>query len=262
MSGEFINVGILLHARESGYLDVKVRRTLGRLSKAFPGVQKAAVTTALKAVERGVAKVRERISNAGLFADASLDAGQLAAMVLPSDDSSYVWSSLHSGVSPSPTEALQKAYERFVTYFDDEPRQGRDDAAVWQPVKELLTARNMIDRLSAKVISSPIDEVEFDHAWENGKWHCYQPLSFDLSTAEGIRDKAARWSGHMTGLSQATEELQPYFIVGAPSNPEHARDFEKAVKLLKASPLEPKVFAESESEVLADLITSQMQSAH
>lgn len=258
MAGEFVNVGVILYAPDSQFVGAKVRKTLGRLGRVFPGIQKTEISAALSSIERAITRIGKEVRSTALFDRKFSDAEQIARVVLPEDESSYFWGPLCSGVAPDASIALDKVYARFVSRYDDEPKPGRDDAAVWQPVKEALTARRLIDRLQPKLISSPIDEVEFSNAWKNGIWHCYQPLSFDLATPEGIRDKAARWSGHMTGLSKANEEIQPYFIVGSPSETSLATHYAKAIALLRASFLNPIIFEEERSEELADLIASQM----
>src|SRR5262249_22303541 len=144
------------------------------------------------------------------------DAGVFAKSVLPIDDSSYVWSSVGSGITANPTDTLEKLYFRFVARYDEQHRYNRDDAAIWKPVRDRLADRKLADRLQAKIIISPLDKVEFEHAWKNGAWHCYQPLSFDLSSEDTIRDKARRWAGHMLALQGASEPFHPYFFVGAP----------------------------------------------
>ncbi len=258
VAGEFVNVGVILYAPESHFVGARVRKTLGRLGKVFPGIQKVEISGALNSIDRAVTRICKEVRSNALFERKFSDAEQIARAVLPDDESSYFWGPLCSGVASDPSAALDKVYARFVSRYDDEPKPGRDDAAVWQPVKEALTARRLIDRLHPKLISSPIDEVEFSNAWKNGVWHCYQPLSFDLGTPEGIRDKAARWSGHMTGLSKAAEEIQPYFIVGSPSEPSLAAHYAKAIALLRASSLNPLIFEEERSDELAELIASQM----
>lgn len=50
--------------------------------------------------------------------------------------------------------------------------------------------------LEKKTVATSKDEVEFEHAWKNGKWHCYQPLSFDPATVDSIQERPARWVGH------------------------------------------------------------------
>ena len=262
IAGEFVNVGVVLFAPESHFGKAKVRRTLGRVSKVFPGVQKAEFTQALYGIQKAVNTIFSKIQNKDMFSKDFGDALKIINAALPADDSSFFAGPLCSGVAHDPEIALEAVYARFVSKYDDDSRAGRDDAAVWQPVKELLTARNLISKLQPKRITSPVDEVQFESAWKNGVWHCYQALSFDLDTSEGIRNKAARWSGHMTGLSKAEEKIRPYFIVGAPSHPDLNRDYSRAIDLLRASALNPLVYEESQSRELADLISDQIETIH
>lgn len=256
LAGEVVNVGVLVHCAPAGYLGIKVRRTIGRLSKMFPDMEKANLMGGLQAIERGVARLREQ-SLSGMFVP-DTDAAKLARQALPDDDSSLVWGPMGSGVTRDPEATIDKLYHRFVSRYDETVRYGRDDAAVWQPVRERLIERNLAERLQPKVIVSPIDTVEFEHAWKNGAWHCYQPLSFDLASPEGIREKAARWSGHMTGLSRAPEHVRPHFIVGRPSNIALLDDYRRAIDLLRASALEPDVFEEAQVDALIDLIQDEI----
>lgn len=257
LAGEFANVGVVLHSPAQHFLGGRIRKTVGRLSKMFPDMERGALMDGLRMVERGLAKL-QKSEGSGLLTELS-DAAKFAKRVLPSDDSSLVWSELGSGITSDPAATLEKLYLRFVARYDEPTRSARDDSAVWQPVREKLAERKLIDRLQPKTISSPIDEVEFQHAWKNGAWHCYQPLSFDLATSDGIREKAARWSGHMTGLSQAKEAVKPHFIVGPPNNPALEDDFRRAIELLKASALSPLVFEEREAEALVETIEVEMR---
>lgn len=252
LAGEVANVGVVVHCASAGFLGVRVRRTIGRLSKMFPDIEKSDLMSGLQAIERGIARSRDR-DLSGLLA-ASRDAGQFAQAVLPDDDSSLIWGAMGSGVTRDANATLDKLYARFVGLYDETLRSGRDDASVWQPVRERLIARNLAERLVSKTIVSPIDKVEFEHAWKNGAWHCYQPLSFDLASGDSIREKAARWSGHMTGLSKASESVRPHFIVGAPSDPALESDYRRAIELLRASALEPEVFDEDQVDTLIDRI--------
>jgi hypothetical protein len=257
LAGEFANVGVVLHAPQQNYIDVRVRKTLGRLGRIFPGLGKGELTASLSVIAKAIRRVSKETSNEGLFRSDG-DAARLAARAMPADDSSYIWSNVHSGLTSDPSATLDQLYERFVGRYDEENVARRDDAAVWQPVRDKLSARNLLDRLEPKTIVSALDEVKFDSAWKNGAWHCYQALSFDLTTAEGIRDKAARWSGHMLGASRATEDVKPYFLVGAPAEAGLVSDFNRAIELLRASALDPVVFVESQIDDLVQTIADEM----
>lgn len=256
LAGEVANVGVVVHAQGSMFLGAKMRRTIGRLSKMFPDMEKSDLIGGLSVVERGISRLRE--TELSGLAISSGDAATFAKRALPDDDSSLVWGDMGSGITFDPFATLEKLYHRFVGRYDESGRVGRDDAAVWQPVREKLAERRLVDRLAPKTIVSPIDKVEFEHAWKNGAWHCYQPLSFDLVSAEGIREKAARWSGHMTGLSKASETVRPHFVVGAPADPALDDDYRRAIDLLRASQLGPLVFEESQIDQMINQIADAM----
>ncbi len=258
LAGEFANVGVLLHEPRSGYLEAKVRTHLGpRLKKMFPTVDGGSFKGSLQSIARSVRKLssREGEDMLALLGDAA----SFARRVLPTDDSSFVWGDLGSGITDDPHRALENLYARFVTQYDDTATPSRDDAAVWRPVRDLLLARDIADRLQPKIISSDVDQVTFDHAWKNGAWHCYQPLSFDLSSNENIREKAARWAGHMLALKDSVEPFKPHFVVGVPSNPQLQIAYERAVALLRLSPGAPEVIEESAAEGLVDKIERELR---
>jgi hypothetical protein len=153
-----------------------------------------------------------------LFFD-SHGAATFAHRIVAKDDGSLVWSDIGSGTTDNAEATLEKLFFRFVTQYDDASMPRRTDADIWRPVRDRLLELKIAAIFEKKTISSPRFEVEFEHAWKNGQWHCIQPLSFDLAGADGIQDKAARWVGHMVGLSKSKEQFRPYFIVGKPSDP-------------------------------------------
>lgn len=257
VAGEAINVGIVLHCPKAGFLAARVRETVGRLTKTFPDASRSSVMETLRIIERRVDRLR--VQELATFFDRDASAVTYAKRALADEDSCFVWSEIRTGVAVDPQSALQKLYDRFVAQYDSEGRTTRDDNAVWQPVRELLAQRNLTDRLQEKEIVSPLDRVSFDHAWKNGSWHCYQPLSFDLASPDSIREKAAKWSGHMLGLSQSSENFQPYFFVGAPTQPELNEDYQRAVRLLRASPNRPEVFEEADTAAFVDRIEDEMR---
>lgn len=257
LAGEFANVGVVLHDPKSGFLGARVRKTIGRLSLMFPGMSVDALKGTLRAVDRGVRRIAAKEAN-GLLASLG-NASTYAGRALPAEDSSFVWGPLGSGVTADPRQALDKLYARFVSRYDEKPKGTRDDAAVWKPVRDLLLAREIADRLQAITIRSALDEVDFEHAWKNGAWHCYQPLSFDLASGESIREKASKWAGQLLALEGASEPFRPHFVVGAPRNERLMEDYEKALAILQLGPGKPEVIEEGEVSQLVDRIEGEIK---
>jgi hypothetical protein len=213
----------------------------------------------LRSIDRGVRKLAER--EAGDLLSSSSDVSMFARRVLPDDDSSFIWGPVGSGLTGDAGAELDRLYGRFVGRYDEEAKSSRDDAAVWRPVRQRLLERQIADRLQPKTIRSSIDQVVFEHAWKNGAWHCYQPLSFDLASGDNIRDKAARWVGHMVGLKDASEDFKPHFFVGAPSNPTLREDYMRAIGVLRLSPIETEIVEETEIDRLVDEIEREIATA-
>lgn len=256
ISGEMMNVGVLLRA--PGFLKLRARHTIGRLSKTFPDID----TDIFRATLRGLERFSERLSQESAIGLLGFegDAKSFARQMLPDDDSSYIWGPLGSGLSEDPALTLDRLYERFVSKYDERSRAQRDDAAVWKPVKDKLAERNLANRLQEKTISSNVDSVAFEHAWKNGSWHCYQPLSFDLANEENIRDKARRWAGHMLALTHSEENFKPHFFVGAPSEKPLIPAYRAAIGILRLSPVSPQVIEEEDIDILVNQIEDEIRS--
>lgn len=252
---EVVNVGVLVHAPGFAFLKMCVRHTQGRLTKIFPDLD----TEAFKATLRSIERTAERLAatqSGDLFASVN-GAGGIAQRILPHDDSSYRWGAVGSGTTVDPAKTLDSLYARFVSKYDEHKRARRDDAEIWRPVRDRLEEKKLAGRLQSKTIFSSVDRVDFDHAWKNGAWHCYQPLSFDLSTEEHIREKARRWAGHMLALSNAAEEFKPYFFVGTPSDQSLLPAYGAALNILKLSPITPQIIEETD----IDRFVSQIEDA-
>jgi hypothetical protein len=252
IAGELLNVGVLIHAPVNGFLKSRMRSTYGRLSPLYPDFDGAALTADLKRAETAINRLA-RSDATGLFVG-DLNAGAFARRVLDDPAGAYVWSEVGSGLTRDPDEELARLYHRFIGRFEEPHPVRRSDADIWRPARDRLTERRIEKLFEPKTIRTEHDEVEFPHAWKNGVWHCVQPLSFDLADAGGIKEKAARWVGHMVGLAGAEDAFRPYFLVGKPSQAHLLADFERAVAFLADAPSRtpPRVVREEEVDVLVD----------
>lgn len=250
VAGEQVNVGVVLYAPKSNFIGAQFRKAYSRVAKVFPDVNGAVLKHDLVRIEKAFNKLSTN-EDPDLFSD-SYDVMNFAHRVVGVDDSALVWSISGSGVTSDAEKTLNALHSRFISQYDQEVLHRRDDADVWKPFRDKLSELRIAEIFEPKIIQSPINEVEFDHAWKNGVWHCVQPISFDLVTAAGIQEKAAKWVGNLQGLSKATENFCPYFLVGAPSDPTMTRAYQRAVEFLREAPLAPTVVLEAEMEKFAD----------
>lgn len=126
VSGEALNVGIVMHAPTAGFLKVRTRKTIGRLKQAFPDLDRAAFADAMQAVDRGFSAIAKQASEMSLF-DARTDARAHSLEVLPDDDSALQWSQTGTGLTADLARTFEHLYERYVARYDSTAVKRRSD---------------------------------------------------------------------------------------------------------------------------------------
>jgi hypothetical protein len=229
---------------------------MGRMRGVFPDLDRSAFTSAMRAAQRAF----DRIAKGESLFRSEGDAYYYARLSLPADDSSLQWSPLGSGLTDDPEKTFARLYERFVTRYDTHSTHRRTDDDIWRPVMERLEDRNLLSRLQEKTLRGKVDEISFKHAWKNGYWHVYEPVSFDLADAEGIKGKARSWLGHLSAVAGDVEPFKPHFIVGAPATKGLEEAYRDAVAILRKAPNEPEIYEESEVDALVAKIEDEVRS--
>jgi hypothetical protein len=93
----------------------------------------------------------------------------------------------------------------------------RTDDEVWRVYrKELESKEGILCRFQPKRIIARDYDHEFEHAWRDGIWNLFQPVSMDLSDAESILDKANRWLGRTTNLKDSEDKFRLWLLIGEP----------------------------------------------
>jgi hypothetical protein len=259
LAGEFANVGVLVHAPKGGFLRAAVRPRAGpRLHRMFPGMSRPDFHAAMHSIERSIEALADQ--DGGDLLSSLGDASAFARRALPADDSSFFWGPVGSGLTADPERTLARLYARFVTQYDAAAAgQALDDTAVWRPVQDLLAARRIADRLQPKVIRSSVGSVAFEHAWKNGAWHVYQPVSFDLASDDHIQAKAVKWAGNLLILRDAEEPFETHFIVGAPRDTRLGDAYRRALDALRLPRPDAEIVDEGAIEGLVDRLASELR---
>lgn len=255
-TGEFLNVGVLLYAPERGYLRAKTRTTQTRLTHFFPGADGLSFKRTMAQIDRAVSDAAQRLED--LFTEKDLTAGDLAARVLPNDDSSLQWSPVGAGRTKEPHRELERLFERMVSRYDKQTQERRTEEDVWKEFNRALQQRQLLNRFQPKEIASDVDKVLFKHAWKNGYWHCLEPISFDLVDGEAIHQKALRWLGQGVALKDARERFKVYFLIGEPKTTGVQSHFGTALKILEKMPVPVKLYTEAQVEEFTNDLASEM----
>lgn len=259
-TGEFINVGVVLYSKPEHFIGSKFRTTISRISAVFPDANKTHLRKVLKFIGSRFEDVSESYRTQLALSETPSFEGVIHS-ILPKDDSSLQWSPISSGITIDFQEELNDLFSRYVTKYDSpQGRERRTEQDIWKDFEKTLTKFSLSEKLEPKKISVQDDEIEFKHAWKNGVWHCIEPVSFDLSTGEYLRDKAHRWLGQMSSIQQAKDRFKLYLLLSPPSDTRLNDAFSKAISILKKMPIHNEIYLETESQDLALSIFEGMQS--
>lgn len=260
ITGEFVNVGLVMHAPETQRVKSKTRSSMGRLKATFPDLDRAAFVAAMRSVTRALGKVEKQFQSDGMLKQFE-DAKSFAHLAVPIDDSSLQWSSVSTGLTDDFDKTFDRVYQRMVTRYDQQSVIRRSDEDVWRPIREKIAERKISVPFEEKTIVGATDQIEFKHAWKNGAWHAYEALSLDLADADGIKDKARRWRGHLDAVFEGKSDpnLKLNFILGAPTDPKLASAYENAVAILGHSPSKPKIYREGQIDDLVSEIEDEVR---
>lgn len=258
-TGEFVNVGVALFSPQARFANAICRTTTSRLKSVFPTVDAPAFHGLMQKVQKRFDQLHEEFgSQLDLTPYGSVI--DFAHAALPKDDSALQWSPVGSGLTSNPADTLQKLFDRFVCAHErhtDHPHR-RDDDAVWRHFSRALEQRQVLDHFAPQTFTTPDDEVTFDRAWKNGVWHCLAPVSFDLASADSIREKAHKWLGQATSIAGA-EPLKLYFLVGEPSQETLKPTYRSALNILKKANLQVEVFAETQAQALSEALAREVE---
>jgi hypothetical protein len=260
-TGEFVNVGVVLSVPSQRKLLTKMRTTISRIKGAFPDLERSAFTSLMHSVQRSLQKISDTLGAADLLLTPA-DAATYAREAVPIDDSSLQWGPVGSGLTENPEATFERLYGRLVARYDTRAPNRRTDDDVWRPVRQQLEERHLDTKLQVKTIRGRVDEIVFRHAWKNGRWHVYEPVSFDLADAEGIKTKAREWFGHLSAVVVGgdAEPFQPHFIVGQPCDEALQPAYKAAIAILRSAPNEPEIFSESDVDQLVSQIEDEVRS--
>jgi hypothetical protein len=259
LTGEFVNVGLVMVVPGRPLILRKARKTFGRIKNVFPDLDSDSYKRAIEAIERGMKAFDRSLKTEDMF-KGEKTAGDYGRIALPFDDSSLQWSPVGAGLTADPQKTFDQLFHRFVARYDRASERRRNDEDVWRPVEAKLKEQGINLELEPKRIEGITDAVEFRHAWKNGRWHVYEPLSFDLSDADNIKFKARRWLGHLSAVKLgATEDVQVHFIVGRPQSESLVPAYINALDILRQVPFDNDVFEENQLDEFVNQIEDEMR---
>ncbi|HEY3268145.1 MAG TPA: DUF3037 domain-containing protein [Armatimonadota bacterium] len=255
VTDERLNIGVLLHAPEVGFLGIEVERRIARLSAAFPGFDRATYTEVTQAIRAAARRVNRQPDMVGPRLGSSLSVTDICEFILPDQDMSYRFSPARGGIGMDPEQELAAIFNRLVRAYIQRPNHGDSDEEVWRSFSEPLRERRLTDYLQKKLVQSRDFEVEFDYGLKNEAWTVLQPLSFRIHS-DRIQEKATKWLGNGVAINESGEIAKMHFLLGAPDGGAGRSAYIKAKNLLDRISVPHEFVEESDADSFADYIAT------
>jgi hypothetical protein len=210
-------------------------------------------------VENQIAILSDEMGKGLLFKDSKRDLQSILGEILPADEGAIRFVAGGVGVTDDPSKSLETLYQRYVSRYEnpnDTVRRDEDD--VWKSFQEPLRTKQVYTQLVPKRITAPDYEYQFERSWKNGKWHLFEPVSFDLADESAILEKASKWVGRSSSLSDSSDEFKLIFLLGKPTDQKLMPAYQKARNLLSAKiAVERDFFQEDDATQFADQLEKE-----
>jgi hypothetical protein len=258
-TGEFINMGVALYAPEARYISAMCSPRYGRLSKMFLDVNGDHLRSLMRYIQARFEEHGTKLNTELALVGIPKSIIEIAHSILPADDSSLQWSEPNGGVTDDPAATLEQLYVRLVEKYEQRVQlPSRQDDDVWKVFRKELETKQVLAKMQPKRIVAKDYDYEFDHAWRNGEWNLYQPVSMDLLDAESILDKANRWLGRATNLKDSNEQFHLWMLLGEPKTEKLHDAYTKALNILNKMPVKKDFVAEQEAVKFSENLASEI----
>lgn len=256
---EFVNVGVVVYSQETRLMRARCTTQYGRISELFESFDGVRLRQTLRFLQDRINDLAEGMAEQLQFGPAR-PLHEVLGTVLPIDDSSLQFVQGGVGLTEDLVGTTESLFLRYVErYADGHVVPRRADEDVWRSFRQSFDRKEVTSRLLPKRIVAPNYEYEFQRSWKNGVWNLLEPVSFDLSDASLITEKANRWVGRAMGLEDSAEEFKLFLLLGAPGDERLRAAYRKAENLLHKMPVAHEFVEEADAEDFARTVAGEMQ---
>jgi hypothetical protein len=260
LTGEFINIGVVVYAPEHRFLGCLCTPRYGRLSNMFQNIDGNQFKQVTRYIQSRIEEEGERLLSELQLEKLPETVTGFTKKVLPADDSSLQFSPEGYGITDNPSETLEKLYTRLVEqYTKRNERIKRTEEEVWRSFKKPFEEKRILSRFIPHQIIGANYDYEFKYCVKNGRWHIQEPISFDLIEAGSITDKANNWLGRITCLHDGGESFKLNVLLGAPQDDDLKKSYVKAQNILNKMPCEHEFVTEDAAFDFAEKLKKDIE---
>ncbi len=262
VTGEFVNLGIVAFDQKERTLAGKFINKIGNISAFFPQVNSRYLIKSVKSVKDMVDLFALQLQSELKFnSDVNLES--ITQNILPKDDTSLIFSEIKLTLDINVAACVNDFFVRLVkAHLLEEDDDLRHDREVWNKVyKRHFDENGITTYFHEHTVKTKNDELQFDRAWKNGAWNCFEPISFNLSRPDAIKNKVYKWVGKLDELNSSKEPLHIYLLSVLPNDyPELTSFITKKIKAKSTEKIKIDLVSEINIEMIAKKIKKEIES--
>lgn len=247
VSGEFLNVGILMFGPKESTLYYEFINSRQRISAAFHGIESAHIMKKLKIL-------REKLENFEKHQSGKLQLGDVSsvtfysAQILKKDDSAIQFTEVKKGMDISVESAFRDLKDRLLyKWIVDKDYNYRSDEDMWRDrYREHFERAGLTTNMVSRSVKTKTDTLQFDQAYKNGVWNYFQPLNLNLKKKDTIKSKVYKWKGIISEMETADEDLKLIFLSEMPEKENGISEF-----------IREQLDSKKENNILSELVTPE-----
>lgn len=242
VSGESLNIGLLVYFVENGSFYFHHSMKLKRIKSIYSNVSDKVIKHYLKQIEIQIEKF-SNISDDLYKADLVNHFDYFISQnLLPKDESVLQFSPSRSGIQYE----LKK--EKIINYLiksysleeEEDSTESKDNYLTrkfYEKIKrELGTIDKKLFKKNYKIQNRTGVEFNFNYAWQNGNLNLVKPLNFDLKEPRFISEKTYKNYGLIVDIQDYAKEQKLHFdyLVGRPKKKELFKEYDHSINLLSS----------------------------
>lgn len=259
---EFVNLGVVVFDPQQLRMRSRFIDKVSRVSAFFPDINGRYLHNTLKFMQGEFDSLTAKLANELRYNKfSSLD--EITKSILPKDDSALIFSETKKGRDIDLDVVCNELFERvvFKNLSDHDEFELRSDREVWNKVyKEFFERHNILNHLQPHTIKTKDDHLQFDKAYKNGTWNCFETISFNLVRPESVKNKVYKWAGKLEELKTSTEPVSLYLLTVLPENEELKKFINRKLNNKTFEDSTVKLITEDKAESLAKKVQREIES--
>jgi hypothetical protein len=254
-------MGVVVLSDDQRVLQFRFLDKASRVSAFFPDANGRYLSSTLKFLHAEFHRLSTILSRE-LALDKKTDLDALTRSVLPKDDSALTFSEVKRGRDVKIELACDDLYERVVVrnFADADEIDLRYDREVWSKIyKAHFEKYNLISKLQPHTVKTVNDSLEFERAWKNGKWNCFETISFNLTRKDAVKNKVYKWVGKLDELKTSDEPVNLYLLSVLPKSEDLKIFIDRKLNKKDFAKSTVTVITEENAEILAQRFQKEME---